>query len=82
MPLFAHGFDAHSSVSNSMKIDNYFVCLAILLLINIPWLHVGPIKPGSHWQVKELNEFGIQVPCLLHTSDVHTRLIKPKRKHQ
>jgi hypothetical protein len=42
--------------------------------VKLPWLHVRPVKPGSHRQVNELYAFGMHVPCLLHTSGVHTIL--------
>jgi hypothetical protein len=71
VPLFAHGYERHSSNSKNREF-NYKLRFFFLFLIKLPWLHVGPIKPGSHWQVNELDTFGIQVPCLLQTSGVHT----------
>jgi hypothetical protein len=38
----------------------------------VPSLQVGPAKPESHWHVYELDVLGMQVPCLLQTSDVQT----------
>ena len=56
-----------------IKLFKFSFLLSRIILKKLPWLHVGPAKPGSHWQVNELDVFGIQVPCLLHTSVVHTR---------
>ena len=44
----------------------------MIFSLKLPWSQVGPVKPASHSQVNELDLSGIQVPCLLQTSDVHT----------
>ena len=68
VPLFAHGYDAHSSSSNQTNVQLRVWGLSDRL----PCSQLGPAKPRSHWQVNELDALGIQVPCLLHTSGVQT----------